>query len=106
MFVNLSGIVGLINLVLVLIVTILPQWRVNSPVSSQPNFNYLRVIEGLWIRCSGHQSQYFTCDTYDSSIIGLEGIMVEKLFLFDLYKLEVPERRKGKEGGSFFKGHF
>ena len=71
--INISGAAGVVNLVLVLIVTILPQWRVNSPVASQPNLNYLRIKEGLWIRCSGYPNQYFTCDMYDSSIIGLAG---------------------------------
>ena len=73
LFVTISAVAGIINLVLVLIVTILPQWRVNSVVASQPNLNYLQIKEGLWIRCSGYPNQYFTCDMYDSSIIGLAG---------------------------------
>ena len=67
------GGLGLVNLVLVLVVLIMPEWRVNAPVESQPNMNFFRIKEGLWLRCSGYQNQFFSCDMYNSSIIGLDG---------------------------------
>lgn len=73
MMINISAVLGLINIVFVLIVLILPEWRVNAPASSQPNLQYIRYKEGLWLRCSGFQNEYFSCDRYDSSIIGLAG---------------------------------
>jgi len=71
--VTLSALLGFSGLVLILVAVILPQWRVNSPVASEPNMRMLIVREGLWIRCTGSPSYYWNCDNYDTALIGLPG---------------------------------
>jgi len=62
---------GLISFVLTLVVTALPYWRVSDAVASDPFMSQIRSVEGLWIRCTATYKEYYTCDGYDTALIGL-----------------------------------
>ena len=78
--INLVVVLGFFNLIGLLIVIILPEWRISSTVASDPSFRGIRYKEGLWTRCTAHVDQYYQCDMYETDgVIGIDG---KNQFLF------------------------
>ncbi|XP_076805475.1 claudin-1-like isoform X4 [Clavelina lepadiformis] len=66
-----SVLLGFVSMILIVVVVIMPEWRVNSVVASDAYMRGVRAKEGLWVRCTNYQNNYFTCDMYDTPIFGL-----------------------------------
>lgn len=62
---------GIVSFVLILLTTALPYWRVSDPVASDPFMSQIKSVEGLWIRCTSSYHEYYSCDWYDTALIGL-----------------------------------
>ena len=60
-FVNLSLVLGLLNLIALVVVVILPEWRVSLTAASDPSLRGLSYKEGLWLSCTAHHDEYFQC---------------------------------------------
>ncbi|XP_002131973.2 claudin-4-like isoform X4 [Ciona intestinalis] len=69
--INISAVLGIISSLMMLIILILPEWRINSVVASEINMSMVRAREGIWIRCVSYSNAYWNCDTFDVSLIGL-----------------------------------
>ena len=72
--VNVVVILSFFNLIAMLIVVILPEWRVSSTVASDRSFRGMKYKEGLWIRCTALADEYFQCDMYETDgVMGIDG---------------------------------
>uniref|UniRef100_F6PSB3 Claudin n=1 Tax=Ciona intestinalis TaxID=7719 RepID=F6PSB3_CIOIN len=69
--INISAVLGVLSSLMMLIILILPEWRINSVVASEINMSMVRAREGIWIRCVSYSNAYWNCDTFDVSLIGL-----------------------------------
>ena len=72
--IDLTLLLGIINLIGLLVVIILPEWRISSVAASDRSFRGVRYKEGLWLRCTAHIDEFFQCDMYATDgVIGIGG---------------------------------
>lgn len=57
-----------------LIVTIVPEWSVSDV--SKNIIEYQKNYNGLWWKCTGQNSGDFTCDDFDSYILGAKTVLI------------------------------
>jgi len=60
--------------VLQLVITIVPEWSVSDV--SKNIIEFQKNTNGLWWRCTGQQTGDFTCDDYDSYILGADTVLI------------------------------
>lgn len=58
----------ILSAALQLVVTIVPEWSISD--TSGEVIEYRKNYNGLWWRCTGQQTGDFTCNDYDSYILG------------------------------------
>ncbi|XP_076800479.1 claudin-19-like isoform X1 [Clavelina lepadiformis] len=69
---NVGFFLGFVATVGILYTLASKSWKQNSQVASQSNMYGVHSYEGLWVRCTSPVPGTFQCDTYDTSILGIQ----------------------------------